>query len=402
MKNYLLFILIVCLAFNFAGCSLPSAETPTDTQTMNPTTTEEPTTVTTAPVAETFDQKPMIAVSLPVVDQTQHAEDGTLIYRYSYRNMSLIVPDPEVADKVIVDFLNRIDQTANHAAQILEAAKAAYPVSTQWTPYLCQIDYDPMRIDPGVLSLMGSYASYSGTPHPEKNYLSVNYDLVTGSVFTLDDILTGDTATDTLCSYIIQELNRQKDEKFLYEDFEGTVKEQFDRNTTSIDSWYFSQTGLCFYFSPYEIAPYASGVITAEIPYDKLSGILNDAYFPSEIECGSSKLIAAPFSENDLEKFTQFSEVVLDTSGNKILLYTNGAVSNIQIETGSWNADGTVFTPEQTVFAAYRLTPGDATMVESTITNNLPNLRLSYNTTNGTVRNYITFNNNQPVLTEEP
>ena len=397
MKKYLLFMLIVCIAFNVVGCSLPSVEAPTDTQTMNPTISEDPTTVTTAPVAETFDQKPMIAVSLPVVDQTQYAEDGTLIFRYSYRNMSLIVPDPEVADKVIVDFLNRIDQTANHAAQILEAAKVAYSDSSQWTPYLCQIDYDTMRIDPGVLSLMGSYASYSGTPHPEKNYLSVNYNLLNGNVLTLEDILTDDASTDTLCSYIIQELNRQKDERFLYEDFEDTVKEQFGSNT----AWFFSQTGLCFYFSPYEIAPYASGLITVEIPYDMLGGILHDAYFPLEIECGSSKLIVTPFDQMDLDRFTQFSEVVLDTSDNKILLYTESTVSNVQIEAGSWNADGTVFTPEQTVFAAYSLTPGDATMVESAITNTLPSLRLSYDTAGGTVKSYITFNNDQPVLTEE-
>lgn len=398
MKNNLLFILIVCIVLNIAGCALHSAETPADTQLTNSTTTSETATATTAPAEEVFDQKPMIAVSLPVVEQTEYASDGALIFRYSCRNMSLIVPDPEVADKVIIDFLNRIDQTTTQAAQILEAAKSAYAVSSQWTPYLCQIGYDPMRIDPGVLSLLGSYASYSGTPHPEKNYLSVNYDLVTGNVLTLSDILTAETSTDTLYPLIIQGLNLQKDEKFLYEGFEDTVKEQFVRNT----AWYFSQTGLCFYFSPYEIAPYASGLITIEIPYDKLSGILNDAYFPTETECGTKELIVDTFSEKDLDKFTQFSEVVLDTSGNKLLLHTEGAVNNIQIDTGSWNVQGTEFTPLQTVFAAYSLTPGDAIMVESTITNTLPNLRLSYNTASGTVRNYITFRNNQPALAEMP
>lgn len=399
MKNTLLTLLTIGMLLSISGCSLPVSS---DIQATITSPTDEPASATTEQTREEFKQKPMIAVALPIVDEAEHAEDGTTIFRYSYPNMSLIVADPEVADNVIVDFLNRIDQTTEHASQILDAAKSAYTGSSQWTPYLCQIGYDPMRIDPGVLSLMGSYTTYSGTAHPERSYLSVNYDLVTGNVLSLDDILTGASATDTLYPYIIQDLNLQKDEKSLYEGFEATVKEQFDRDSTSVDSWYLSQTGLCFYFSPYEIAPYASGIITAEIPYNKLTGILNDAYFPSETQCGSSNVTVEPFIEQDLDRFTQFSEVVLDTSGNKILLHTEGAVTHIQIEKGFWNADGTVFTPAQAVFSAYSLTPGDAIMVESALSDTLPNLRLSYNTADGTVSYYIALSNNQPVLTTEP
>lgn len=401
MKKNLLFTLFICLALSIAGCSVHCpAEIPTVTQTTNVTATDESTTVTTAPTTEVFEQKPMIAVSLPVTEQTEYAEDGTMIFRYSFQNMSLIVSDPEVADKIIVDFLNRIDQTADEATQILTAAKNAYKDNEQWIPYLCQITYNPVRIDTSVLSLMGNFTNYSGLPHPEKYYPSVNYDLLTGDVLCFDDIITDDSASDTIYQYVIEELNTQKEENALYEGFEDTVKDRFAHKTSDEDFWYFSQTGLCFYFWPYEIAPYASGIINAEIPYDKLSGVLNDAYFPSETECGSSEIIAATFSEEDLSRFTQFSEVVLDTSGNKILLYTEGAVNHIQIESGIWNAEGTQFFPEQTVFSAYRLTPGDAIMVESAMTNTLPNLRLSYNTASGTVINYITLSNNQPILTD--
>lgn len=399
MKNTLLILLTISILLSFSGCSLPVSN---DFQAASTSTENKLSSTTTEPPAEEFEQKDMIAVSLPVINKAEQAEDGTTIFRYSYRNMSLIVPDPEVADKVIVDFLNRIDQTADHASQILNAAKSAYAGSSQWTPYLCQISYDPMRIDPGVLSLMGSYATYSAAAHPESSYLSVNYDLVTGNVLSLDDILTDASATDTLYPYIIQALNLQKAEKFLYEGFEDTVKGQFDCNSASVDCWYFSQTGLCFYFSPYEIAPYASGVITVEIPYDKLTGILNDAYFPSETECGSSNVTVETFNEQDSGKFTQFSEVVLDSSSNKILLHTDGAVTHVQIETGSWNADGTVFTPAQTVFSAYSLTPGDAIMVESALSDTLPNLRVSYNSADGTMIYYIALNGNQPVLVAEP
>lgn len=400
MKNILLVFLAFCLLLSFAGCSLPEVERNQNTTVAATVETEIPTTEETI---EVFEQKPMIAVSLPVVEQEETSEDGTVIFRYSYRNMSLIVPDPEVADKVILDYLNRIDHTTVLAQQISEAAKTAYSGNSQWTPYLCQIGYDPMRIDAGILSLFGSYTEYSGTPHPEKSYLSINYDLLTGNVLNLDDILTADFATDTLYQYVIDILSAQKDENNLYNGFETIVQERFHSEQASDMCWYFSQTGLCFYFSPYEIAPYASGVITAEIPYEKLTGILNDAYFPSEFECGSNDILQETFNENALDKFTQFSEVILDDSGNKILLYTEGVISHIQIEVGYWNTDNTEFTPEYTVFSAYSLTPGDAIMVESKATKKMPNLRLSYNTLDGTERYYIDFDIEfgNPVLVEE-
>ena len=401
MKKTLLIPLFVSIVLTLVGCSLPKDIIQGTMQDPTTSSTNETLDITTNP--NEFEQKPMIAVSLPAVNETESAEDGTVIFNYSYQNMSLIVPDPEVADKVIVDFLNRIDQTAGHATQILDAARSAYSDNAQWTPYLCKIAYDPVRIDAGILSLIGSYTSYSGTPHPEKSYLAVNYDLVTGKVLSFEDILTADSVADTLYQYVIDSLRIHKDENSLYEGFETTVREHFDHILINDECWYFSQTGLCFYFSPYEIAPYASGVIVAEIPYDKLTGILNEAYFPAEAESSTGMVLPDTFIEKDLERFTQFSEVVLDNSGNKFLLYTESVVNHIRIETGVLNEDGTQFKPEQTVFAAYSLTPGDAIMVESAATGGMPNLRLSYYTAEKMIRYYIDFDVEfgNPVLVEE-
>lgn len=401
MKKTLLILLFVSIALTFAGCFLPSENVPGITQDPTASSTNETLDITANP--NEFEQKPMIAVSLSAVNETESAEDGAVIFNYSYQNMSLIVPDPEVADKVIVDFLNRIDQTAEHAAQILEAAKTDYPVNPNWSPYFCKITYEPVRIDTGILSLAGSYTTYSGGVHPQNSCLSANYDLITGNVLRLSDILTDESAADTLYRYVIEALNRQKDENFLYDGFESTVQERMDYATSGEECWYFSHTGLCIYFSPYEIAPYASGVIIAEIPYAQLTGILNDAYFPAEAESSSGMVLPDTFNEEDLERFTQFSEVVLDNSGNKFLLYTESAVNHIRIETGTLNEDSTQFVPEQTVFAAYSLTPGDAIMVESAATGGMPNLRLSYHTAQRTIRYYIDFDVEfgNPVLVEE-
>ena len=397
MRKILIMILAICLLLSLAGCTTPANKTQGSTSS---STSAEPTAEDTTVASDadaSVEQMPMVSVAVPVITQTEEAHDGTVIFNYTFQNISLIVPDPEVADKVIVDFLNRIDQTSSNAEAIRSAAQNNYTTGASWNPYLCQITYDPMRVDYGVLSMFGSYASYSGTPHPETSYVSANYDLVTGELLSLDDILTEDASADTLYQSVVDALTLLKEENYLYEGFEETVNDRFSKGLAHDDAWYFSQDGLCFYFSPYEIAPYSSGVIIAEVPYDQLTGILNDAYFPAERETAAGSVDVEIFDENDLEKFTQFAEIVLAEGSDKILLHTDKSVYDIRIETGSWSSDGSTFTPEHTVFAAYSLTPGDAIMVESQFKDTLPTLRLCYTTNGKTVWCYISLSDDGTV-----
>ena len=39
-----------------------------------------------------------------------------------------------------------------------------------------------------------------------------------------------------------------------------------------------TEEGIVFYFNPYEIAPYAGGIVEYKIPYDSLKDVLNKNY----------------------------------------------------------------------------------------------------------------------------
>lgn len=388
MKPVISILLLLSILLAIAGCGKPQESTVnTGNVQVQPGTTEasiEPTVLDVdAPL-----HIPMISVSMPVVLESESADDGTEIFRYVYQNMSLILPEPEIADKIIVDFLNRMDKTSNDAESIKAAAKADYN-SENWSPYLCQITYNPIRIDSGVLSLFGNYTRYSGAPHPESTDISVNYNLVTGAVIELDNIFTSD-ATDTLIDEIIQALNVQKVEKSLFDGFENTVINRFKDDLAHEKNWYFSSTGLCFYFTAYDIAPYASGVIVAEVPYEKLAGLMDDAYFPAEPETVGGTLNAELFTVDQLDNYDVFSEVTVDKGAVKTLLHTDSSVYDVRIETGSWSANGEIFIPEHTVYAAYALSADAAIMVESEIPDALPRLRITYQTGGRSVTRYLT------------
>ena len=317
----------------------------------------------------------MYAVSVPTVSENTLAEDGTVIFSYTYQDMMLTVPDPEVANKVIIDFLSRIDTASSAAETICESAKASYNGSADWTPYLYSITYSPMRMDQGILSLFGSCVTYSGASHPERLSVSASYDLVTGYVLTLGSIMSAEASSNDFCDLVLAALDKIKDTKYLYEGYEDIVRQRFSQDESQDQDWYFSTNGLCFYFVPYEIAPYSSGVITAEIPYEDLAGLLYDGYFPAERETTTGSVQATVLEETDTTRFSQITELVLEADGQMVFLHTDGIVWDVKVEYGAWDTSSTAFAPVYTALFSSALTPGDAIMLQ---TNELTALRLTY------------------------
>lgn len=405
MKKLLHQIFAVSLALLLTGCNyIPGLPTETTTpisttggnnETAAPEATEPSTEVSSSVV-----QLPMAAVALPVLTETAKAADGTEIFHYTYQNISLITPDPQIADQVIIDFLNRIDATRDTAENIHAIAESAYSGTGSFSPYLCMISYEPKRIDAGVLSLLGAQASYYGTRHPETVYSAVNYDLITGEVLMLRDILSEDTAKDVILQAVLDDLDDNSKQLYLYGDYEEIVRQHF--STSAVQrNWYFTADSLCFYFSPNEVAPYTSGVIETKIPYGKLAGLVKDAYFPAEQDTASGTVAAQLFTQADLDAYTRFSEVVLDEDGEKLLLHSDAAVHNIKIETGTWSATGSFYTPQHTVFATANLSAGDAIMIQALLSDASPALRLSYESGEETVRFYIGKENGSVILLPE-
>ena len=389
MKKIIIAILILTLLYGLSGCDkfIGNFNQTTELTQQAPNTTENSMPVTTNPPQ----QLPMLAVNLPISVQTETADDGTEIYTHTYQDINMIVTDPEIADKIIIEFLNRTDLQSTISSIHASALQAYTQDKSSFIPYWTQIQYDPVRIDSSILSLSGGYTQYSGGAHAMHTYKAVTYDLISGNVLNLNDIINADVNQTALCDLVLQALTTQKDA--LYMGYETTIKEHFAKPLGNIDNWCLTGTGLCFGFSPYEIGPYTSNTILAEIPYKNLSGILQDAYFPAERNAMPGNIDADIFDEKSSENFSQFAEIVLTKGGEKIVLYTNSIVYDICIETGEMSADGSTFNADHTVFAAYTLTPGDGIMIQSSFDNTLPNLRLSYTTAGETVQKFISVDN---------
>lgn len=370
MKKQITIILTFALVIALVGCSkAPISPEPSATSapTQAPSISTEPTTnPTTAP---TIAAETMIAVDVGVTTANTTAENGTVLFRRTSQNIHLFLNYSEVADKITKDFLNRLD-IEQDAAAIEATAKNAYKGSQTWNPYFYSLTYNPQRIDTKVLSFYGDKVQFTGAAHPELSRKGASYDLTTGDVLTLASIMTKEATSEDFCKLTLEALAARAEGDYLREGYAEDVKRRFTSDATQDENWYFTSTGLCFYFDPYEIAPYTSGVIVAEIPYEKLSGLVLPDYIPTQRATATGKLVISDFTPDLADNFTHTAEMLMDRDGKMYLIYADGTVSDIRITF----TDGA---EKYTVFAANSLSDGEAIMVQAT-EEHAKNLEISY------------------------
>ncbi len=386
MKSLFAFLLCLCLLLSACGTTPPATE-PTTAPTTNPTTQPTETTVPSTSPTEPEPEQPQPQVTEPLVfdlpmsaivltHQQENLEEGAFPYRY--QNVRLYLPVEGISENVTLELLNRIDSTRTQAEAAQRAGNTGYTVT-----------YIPRRIDTTVLSLSGTENTFSAESHPLTVCTGVTYDLITGQVLTLTDVLTEESTRETICRLVVDALSALETECRLYPDFSLSVESRFSGEFQEDEAWYLSEAGLCFDFEPYEIAPYSSGIVTATIPYESLPGVLRDEWFPVEQISSEGTLTASLYADADQSAIDLYAEVILDAEGEKFLLYPEGLLYQVTVETGSWNLAGTEFIPDATVFAADHLTAGDGIMIQTFVPDVLSNIRITYTTDRGTTQVYL-------------
>lgn len=360
MKKLLLYL--ICLGFLLSGCTQDTKDTqiqPTESEPVATIATAEVTEVTEI-VEENDAVTELYAVSVPATTQQTIRDDGTELFSFTSQHIQLILPDASVAEKVELDFLNRVDIARLAADGVLASAQNDYIYNSSWYPYSYQILYSPTRIDHGVLSMFGIQSSYSGGLHANKNCVSVNYDLMTGDILTLGSIMHAEATTEDFIDLVLEKLQGNIDAYNLYSDYESGVRNRLGGDENLYEDFYFTPTGLNFYFSPYEIAPYSSGVITVEIPYNELPGLIYDGYFPAEREQYSGSMYAEPFDISNSSRFNNMAEIHLANGASSYVIYPEGTVEHICVNISGDNRS----MPEYTVFAAFEMSDRDAIVID--------------------------------------
>ena len=84
------------------------------------------------------------------------------------------------------------------------------------------------------------------------------------------------------------------------------------------------------------------------------------------------------FSPTEVLRYHTFAEVIQDSDGEEFLLTTDGAITDVRLEYGAWNQDGTDFQPTATIFACDGISSDTAVVVQCQLPDVMPVLRVSY------------------------
>jgi len=419
MKKYICLLLALSICFAIAACGSQSNTETTGssqetikateaTDSTGSTSSTENSNPPTEPTGESqpvisVPQIPMVSISLPTVTETLTADDGTVLFRYQFQDVMLNITDPDIAEIVTLNLLQHMDSNSQTVSDLAEQAIGAYKPGSQWTPYGYEISYLPTRVDELVLSLRGSHSSTADSAYPTTSITSANYDLVTGKLLHLGDILTEEnTAVTKLTNALIKQLDAIATSKNLYSDYAQTIQARFKSDLNQFNAWYFTKTGLSFYFSPYDIAPNASGTIEVTVPFTELTNVLRDAYFPTEQATIDGKLSAQWFNSADTETITHFAELITHPDAERVLLTTDTILYDLTIEQGHWDIASNRFVADATVFTASCLAQGDALVLRAELPDSTPALRVQF-TANGIPQNYyITQNHSTNAIILSP
>lgn len=129
-----------------------------------------------------------------------------------------------------------------------------------WRPYEYVFTYKVPFDDAGKLSVVYYEYVYTGGAHGLTSGTTYNFDLKTGNLIQLSELIKGNEKT--IQDYTYQQLQKN---------YSGYVLITSPKEITLNDKnrlWVFDQQGIKFIFSQYEVAAYVAGMPEIVVPYN--------------------------------------------------------------------------------------------------------------------------------------
>lgn len=334
---------------------------------------------------------PLIWVSLSRLTDAVTADDGTKlftcqgyfpVFRTSDTDTDLWLE--EQVNGAAKRTLDSAELTKEHA--LADYNNRADEADDRFYAYSFYSSVNAERLDNRVLSVLQINSTYSGGAHPNYAQIAYNLDLEHLTQLSLADVLQTGKERDIL-ERVLGELERRLSdlENFgLFADYRSTVESYFEAPELT-PYWYFTIDGLTIFFNCYDIAPYSAGIIKVEFPYDSLYGVLKAEYFPDASEAGEGSAVLLDTPEGRIA-------LPVASEGNLFYLCAEGILYDIRVhQLSSWLNDD-VPVVGQMLFAANRLTAGEAVELSQSGEASLAEYLISYHTGDGSVRTFAIKN----------
>lgn len=138
------------------------------------------------------------------------------------------------------------------------------------------VSYDVRLFDEDLLSLIFTISRYgAGAAHPNHWFETFNFQLRPPVQLGLPDLFVRDSNyVSRISELCIQDIARQWASDDMFQDEQ--VRAGADPDENNFENFSLSRDSLIISFDPYQVGPYAMGVVEVVIPYASLRGLLDE------------------------------------------------------------------------------------------------------------------------------
>lgn len=180
---------------------------------------------------------------------------------------------PSLKDR-IGHFNKTIDDDIKDFKTNLKEAKESFKERPEYAnPYEYSNTISVVMFNDDVLIIANNSYYFTGGAHGSTIVTYLNYDLDKQRDVELKDVITD---TDKFKEALHKKADEQKED--LFDDYSETIdKDLADPDKTL--TFFIKDGSLVIEFGQYDIAPYSSGLIDFEFPYNEYKNMLNSKYF---------------------------------------------------------------------------------------------------------------------------
>lgn len=341
------------LADKFRSVELPPLPTALPEVTPSPEPTQPP--EKTAPPEADTPHVPSNHVVVGITESVQEffdQQNGTQkILTFSYETPAVYIEGREKASEAINEYIARLNETyvtgndygvgtSDGLNVMLEQAQDNYYISVEQKlelplEFASDMSVKLKRLDENSVNLVYTSYIFTGGAHGNYGDRAYVFDSETGETVTLEKLTdNADKLIPYLTECMMKLISEDKEQYYSRRMPEGYLvdmsTEDAVRALVRDGSWYFDNEGMCIFSDPYEIGPYASGIIEFHIPYSELRGHIGSRWIiPRESENG--ELTAKSPEEIEDGTVEIIDRVVTDEIGTETALYADGAIYQVKL-----------------------------------------------------------------------
>ena len=308
IKKLLCVFLVICIVGAISGC-FNKTQPQTQTQIPNPTS------------KKTNSEDVCIFTDVMIGDRSlEEWHENNVITRVTWQKLKLSESESKKYPDLSAQFDKHNEESLTQAKALMyEFSPLAKEMSgDKYNPACCEADakFYLQRADNHIVSLLENVTKYTGGVHPDYFVKGNNYITASGEKAKLTDVLTDTKELPSI-------LEKKITEKYSYVTFHE-LEDTFSKYKEEEFTWTIDYQGITFWFSPYEIAAYTVGTLSAKIWFDEFPDLFNKKYTtaPENYVMSLPVGLGVDFDlvKDDGVKDLVYSEKMLDQYGSYYML----------------------------------------------------------------------------------